>query len=135
MDLDGDLQPELIIIRRYGGRENIEIYETATWRAIFSHPLNDFGSDIAVADLNNDGFLDIYVVQRKEMTNCDVNGGDAQDLLLFGPKWRVGYVAPTQHGCGHKAESLDGIKVLVSNGGPGWKGDLEIISFEAAQGI
>ncbi|UCD92847.1 MAG: winged helix-turn-helix transcriptional regulator [Methanobacteriota archaeon] len=65
-DFDGDLQDDLVVLRTNNGTDEvIDILargEDGNFTIIQSMENNDFGTDLAVGDLNDDGLSDIAVV-------------------------------------------------------------------------
>jgi hypothetical protein len=83
-----------------------------------THKFGWGGRSFTIGDFNRDGLKDIYVVQR-QMSCPDTNQDIAYDLMFHG-RQSGGFnrlkMPETYAGCGHRADTLDGDKVLLMNG-------------------
>ncbi len=86
---------------------------------------------LTVGDFNRDGLMDVYVVLMKsgcQNTLVDV----APDMVLQGQpgnKWLKVRQVQDYGGCGHAADTLDGSRVLLMNGGISWRGPNYVLSW------
>ena len=82
---------------------------------------------IAVTDMNNDGYDDIYVARRLG-AGKEALDGDIEDLIFFGPDYTaVASVPLSQSGMGNEVMAI-GDRIVRINAGPRWPGAIDIVS-------
>jgi hypothetical protein len=120
-DMNADGRLDLVALVEGG---NLEIWFNTGARGLF--PAADYSNhffyvpkSITVGDFNHDGLPDVYAVLRD--VDCEETLSDlAADEVFLGVgngQWvRVG-LDQAYAGCGHLADTIDGDKVLLMNGG------------------
>lgn len=98
----------------------------------YQNQLTFMGKSLTVGDFNKDGRKDVYVVLMK--SGCQsILDDQAPDLVFQGTangSWskikqpQAGYA-----GCGHLADTVDGSRVLLMNGGISWRGPNYVLSW------
>ena len=90
----------------------------------YTNHLSYNAKSLAVGDFNRDGRPDVYVVLMNR--DCPKALNDlAADVLYQGQangQWKKLKQAQAYAGCGHLADTVDGDKVMLMNGGISWVG-------------
>ncbi len=134
VDMDGDGRDDLVLIN---GR-HLQVWTNigvAPWfrAATLDVTLPGIGVSIAVGDFDGNGRRDIYAVMQD--TACGHTLIDkAPDLVAWGQPDGT-YVTEVQPqaglgGCGHRAQTVEGNKVLLEQGGPIYKGGTYVIRWQ-----
>jgi hypothetical protein len=87
---------------------------------------------LTIGDFNHDGHPDVYVVQMK--ADCPSQLVDVAADVLYESQAGGGWLRVKQpqgdlNGCGFGADTVDGDKVLLMNGGIIWRGDNYVLSW------
>jgi FG-GAP-like repeat len=133
-DMNSDGRDDLVLL---GDGNRLQIWLNTGVAPYFVTPayVNRFGmlaKSLTVGDFNRDGRMDVYVVMMK--SGCPQTLDDVADDLVFqgldNGSW--GQVALNQGyaGCGHLADTVDGSRVLLMNGGIGWRGPNYVLSWQ-----
>lgn len=130
-DLDRDGDPDLIILtaRKVEVRLNDETRPNRRFaKRFFRLRFEESPVALAVADLDEDGHLDIYVAQQGN--DCAAGTGpNGRDMVLYGPDFETTAPAPyTAEGCATMARAVGERAVLVVNGQGGEEGPITIVS-------
>lgn len=141
-DLNDDSRPDLLVLNGDGhlriylhsGDERAPYQQLAFKRLIGRHGLGPAQTqlkpamvDLAVADINGDGALDVYIA-RKAAASGSQQLPDIEDVLLLGPELRQAVLIPAaSRGQAYQAYGL-GDRFLVLNSGDRWNGDITIVS-------
>jgi hypothetical protein len=103
-------------------------YEAAP---ILDSKINNLPKWLTVGDFNRDGVQDIYVVQQQ--STCKTTHNDTAKDLVFHGKPRGGFIRSIQPmtfaGCGYRADTLDGDKILLMNGDISYRGPNYVIEW------
>jgi hypothetical protein len=135
VDMNGDGRDDLVLVNV---RQTFQVWLNTGSPPYFDAPafsvrLPGAGVGVAVADLDGDGTRDVYVVLQDAA--CQTALVDlAPDMVFWGQAgggW-VGQAQPQDGlvGCGHLAAAVDGDKILLEQGGPGWKGGNYLIRWK-----
>jgi hypothetical protein len=133
-DVDGDGRDDLVVVNT---RHVLQVWRntgTAPYftAATFTAALPGRGVSLAVGDFDGNGRKDIYVVL--DDPDCRTTLVDLAPDLVFWGQPGGGYVAqaqPQQYaGCGHLAATVDGDKILLEQGGEGWRGPNYLIRWK-----
>jgi len=100
-------------------------------QAGYQNQLSFIGKSLTVGDFDKDGLKDVYVVQMK--SGCpSLLSDQAPDVVFKGlPNglWSKFKLAQAYEGCGHLADTADGSRVLLMNGGISWRGPNYVLSW------
>jgi len=97
----------------------------------YSNHFSYTAKSLTVGDFNGDGRKDVYVVLMNidcPKTLSDL-GADSLFLGQAGGQWMKTRVDQAYAGCGHLADTVDGDKVLLMNGGISWVGPNYVLSW------
>ncbi|MGM9486638.1 FG-GAP repeat domain-containing protein [Ideonella sp. YS5] len=100
--------------------------------ADYSNHFSFTAKSITVGDFNRDGKPDVYAVLMNvdcPQTLSDL-GADALFLGLGNGQWVKTRLNQSYAGCGHLADTVDGDKVLLMNGGISWVGPNYVLSWQ-----
>ena len=138
VDLDGDGRDDLVVVdwnnllSVYLNTGKSPYYVTPVFR---NQLTKGVPQNIAIGDFNQDGRLDIYVTMEATTCENDASGlvdrsPDAMFWGAAGNTWTKEILATTTFaGCGHRADTVDGNKVLLENGGVGYRGPNFVLSW------
>lgn len=123
VDLDHDGYDDLVVLT---AANHLQVWRNTRKSPFFAAkptydnalPANTHGLSVSVADLNQDGFLDFYVVL--EDPDCRTTLVDkAPDVVYWGSAsgFRRQTLSQAFDGCGHLSDVVDGHKILLMNGG------------------
>lgn len=133
-DMNADGRTDLVAITR---TNRLQIWKNTGKEPYFSklildEPLPQLGASLAIADFNHDGRPDVYVVLRDP--DCEETLKDLAPDVVYKSRskgvWKPTTLNQNFNGCGHKADIIDGDKVLLLNGGGGWKGPNFVIQVQ-----
>jgi hypothetical protein len=126
VDMNGDGRQDLVLVN---SRQMLQIWLNTGTSPYFvspslNTPLAGGGVSLAVGDFDGNGRKDVYVVL--EDAACQTTLLDLAPDFVFWGQADGSYVAEQQPqagypGCGHLADTVDGNKILLEQGGPGWK--------------
>jgi hypothetical protein len=125
-DMDGDGWDDLVLLNN---RNTVQVWlNTRAWpyytAPAFSSKLVVQAMKITVGDFNRDGYRDVYVVMQKR--DCTDSYHDAAPDVVFkgrpGPGWTKLMLPQDYWGCGRLADTVDGDKILLLNGGYAFRG-------------
>ena len=128
VDMNGDGRDDLVVI---GVDDVFRIYFNTGvapyYRATpdFSDQLPVKGVALTVGDFNRDGLKDVYVVLENDDCEPNLLQDTDPDVVYFGKTkttWAKTQLAQAFSGCGHLADTIDGDKVLLENGGIAYRG-------------
>lgn len=86
-----------------------------------------YAANMALSDVDRDGFVDLYVARRIGPAK-DSLGGDAPDIIIFGPDFsRSSLVPMASSGQAYRVYALEN-GFLRLNAGPRWLGSVEVVS-------
>jgi FG-GAP-like repeat len=120
-DMNGDGRDDLVVIT--GSTNSLQVWPNSGEGVFFDAPslstkFGWVGKAFTIGDFNRDGLKDIYVVQQQQ--RCpDTDQDTAYDLIFHGNAtggFTRERMTETFAGCGHRADTLDGDKVLLMNG-------------------
>lgn len=99
---------------------------------VYQNKLTYVAKSITVGDFDLNGVQDIYAVLQK--SDCHTTGIDGGPDTLFSGQpngtWLKSKVNQAYAGCGHLAQTVDGNKVLLMNGGVSWRGPNYVLSWK-----
>jgi FG-GAP-like repeat len=133
-DMNADGRTDLVVITR---SNRLQIWKNTGKEPYFSkvmldEPLPNIGASLAVADFNHDGRPDVYVVLRD--LNCEDTLKDLAPDVVYKSRskgvWKPTTLNQNFAGCGHMADIVNGDRVLLLNGGGGWKGPNYLIQVQ-----
>jgi len=138
-DMNGDGWDDLVLL---DGNNQLNIWFNKhtgnfTGEPDVSVTLADYAVSLTVGDFNKDRIPDIYVVMQDQACREGADDGrqdGAPDWVFWGQAnhtW-VGERQDAQlgyPGCGHLADTVDGYKVLLENGGVNWFGPMYVINW------
>jgi hypothetical protein len=146
-DINGDSRPDLLVLNGDGhlrvyyhsGDNSAPYQQLAFKRLVGRHGLGPAQAtlklamvDLAVADINDDGALDVYIARGAALSDPEPVV-DVEDLLLLGPELRQAVLIPAaSEGRAYQVYGL-GDRFLVLNSGERWQGDVSIVSLDKAE--
>jgi len=126
-DMNGDGRTDLVVVT---GFNQFQIWLNSGSAPYFAAPafqteLAVTAKSLTVGDFDRDGIKDVYVVLMKaDCLNAAVDS--APDLVFRGQPGTTWVRTPLPQagyqGCGHLADTVDGSKVMLMNGGVSWRG-------------
>ncbi|HJV68660.1 VCBS repeat-containing protein [Ideonella sp.] len=132
-DMNGDGRADLVTL----AGNKLQIWFNTGAAPYFVQPgyqnqLTYTGKSLTVGDFNQDGRWDVYVVLMK--SGCpSVLSDQAPDLVFQGMpsgSWsKIKQPQSAYAGCGHLADTVDGSRVLLMNGGISWRGPNYVLSW------
>ena len=134
VDMNGDGRDDLVLVSNDNVFQvwlntGVAPYFTAP---SFSYALPGVGASLATGDFDHDGRKDVYVVLQDP--DCETSLVDLAPDIVFWGQAGGRYVAQAQPqdyaGCGHLADTVDGDKVLLEQGGEGYKGGTYVIRWK-----
>lgn len=141
-DINGDSRPDLLVLNGdghlrvyYHSGDNTEPYQQLAFKRLVGHhglgpahtKLKRTTVDLAVADINGDGALDVYIARGAPLSDPEPVI-DTTDLLLLGPELRQAVLIPAaQEGRAYQVYGL-GDRFLVLNSGERWNGEVLVVS-------
>lgn len=137
VDLNGDKKDDLVFVT---DTAEVYIYLNTGVAPYFVTPafhanLPGFRANaITVGDFNQDKAKDVYIVMADK--DCETTLTDAApDVVLWGTAagnaWTMETLSTQAFaGCGHLADTVDGFKVLLENGGVGYRGPEYILNWK-----
>jgi len=133
-DMNGDGKLDLVALVE---GNNLEIWfntGTGTYFAAagYSNHFSYTAKSITVGDFNRDGRPDVYAVLMNidcPQTLSDL-GADALFVGQANGQWLKVRLDQAYAGCGHLADTIDGDKVLLMNGGISWVGSNHVLSWQ-----
>lgn len=131
LDEDGDADLLILTARRLEIRLNDESRPDRRFAKVaFKLRFEENPVALGLADMNDDGELDVYVAQQG-MDCTSGEGPNGRDLILFGPDFGTSGPAPyTPDGCATMARAVGPHSVLVVNGQGGKAGPIIVVSTE-----
>jgi len=138
-DLDGDGWDDLVLL---DANNHLKVWFNKGTGGFTGDPVLDvalpgYAVSLTVGDFNKDRRMDIYVVLQDLTCHASPNSKSIDiepDMVFWGQAdhtW-VAERLTTQaglEGCGHLADTLDGYKVLLENGGTDWVGPELVLSW------
>jgi FG-GAP-like repeat len=133
VDMNQDGRDDLVLI---GAGNKLQIWLNTGAAPYFVTPafenqLTYIGKSLTVGDFNKDGRKDVYVVMMK--TGCQANLQDEAPDVVFQAlgdgTWTKIKQTQAYAGCGHLADTVDGSRVLLMNGGISWVGPNYVLSW------
>ena len=133
-DMNGDGKPDLVALVE---GNDLEIWFNSGGGSYFaaanySNHFSYTSKSLTVGDFNRDGRPDVYVVLMN--IDCPQTLSDlGADSLFMGQAdggWLKTRLTQSYAGCGHLADTVDGDKVLLMNGGISWVGPNYVLSWE-----
>ena len=124
--MDGDGLVELVVVTT---TNRVQVWRNTGTAPYFESALLDElqpvpPRSLAIGDFDHNGRPDIYVVQAR--ADCmELLHDLAPDLVYWGRPtgvWERQKLPQDNAGCGHQAETVDGDKVLLTNGGYNYEG-------------
>lgn len=132
-DMNGDGRDDLVLITSTGQFQIWLNTGKAPYfvRPAFTDTLPAVGRSLTVGDFNADGRPDVYVVLADAA--CETTLRDKAPDLVYQAKSRNGWtrtqMTQDYEGCGHLADTVDGNKVLLENGGVEYHGPNYVIGW------
>jgi hypothetical protein len=138
VDMNGDGKDDLVVLGfddvfRIYFNTGVAPYYAAT--PSFSSQLPAKAMALTVGDFNHDGLEDAYVVLENDGCEPDLQQDTDPDVVFFGKAdrtWTKSQLAQAFSGCGHLADTVDGDKVLLENGGVAYRGPNFVFGWPAA---
>lgn len=134
-DMNGDGRDDLVLI---SNTSRFEIWLNTGKAPYFVKPaftdvLPAIGVSLTIGDFNHDGRPDAYVVLTT--ATCETSLHDKAPDLVYqakshGSGWTRTQMTQDYEGCGHLADTVDGNKVLLENGGGDYRGPNFVISWD-----
>jgi hypothetical protein len=137
VDMDGDGRDDLVVV---DWNDDFLVYLNTGASPYFVTPAfqaklpKGDAQNIAIGDFNHDGLRDVYVTM--ETATCEsaaVLQDAAPDVVFWGAPgntWTQEVLAQSFAGCGHRADVIDGDKVLLENGGVGYRGPNFVLGWQ-----
>lgn len=133
-DMNRDGRDDLVLL---GAGNKLQIWLNTGAPPYFARPayenqLTYMGKSLTIGDFNKDGRMDVYVALMK--SGCQSTLVDeAPDLVFQGTangSWsKIKQSQAGYPGCGHLADTVDGSRVLLMNGGISWRGSNYVLSW------
>jgi len=128
VDMNGDGRDDLVVVGfddvfRIYFNTGVAPYYAAT--PSYSDPLPAKAMALTVGDFDHDGHKDVYVVLENDGCEPDLQQDTDPDVVYFGKAgntWAKKQLVQSFSGCGHLADTIDGDKVLLENGGVAYRG-------------
>ena len=132
-DMNGDGRLDLVAI--VGGNDLQIWLNTGSGdffsTAVYQNHLSYSAKSLTVGDFNRDGRKDVYVVLMNSTCPGALNDL-APDVVFQGQAagtWKKVKTIQAYAGCGHLADTVDGNKVMLMNGGISWVGPNYILGW------
>ncbi len=137
VDLNGDGRDDLVLVNTNNVLQvwlNTGSSPYYAGAPSYSYQLPGVAASVTVGDFDGNGKKDLYVVVQD--AKCETTLVDTAPDFVFWGQGNGGYVAQQQTqqqgyaGCGHLADTVDGDKVLLEQGGEGYKGGTYVIRWK-----
>ena len=137
VDMNGDGHDDLVLVNNKNVLQvwlNVGANPFFVTAPSFAYQMPANAVSVTVGDFDGNGKKDIYVVLAD--TNCQTTLVDAAPDYVFWGQADGSYVAQAQTaqkgyiGCGHLADTVDGDKVLLEQGGEGYKGGTYVLRWK-----